>query len=350
MADTKVLEAQQWVNATYKGVSGYHACPEDGNTGWSTMYSLTMGLQHELGISPVVANFGPGTLSRLAALGDILFGWNENQNIVRILRHGLFCKGYWGGDYSVGYYDTYAAGAVNKMKADMGLEQDGQAQAKVFKAVLNMDAYVLLAGGAEDVRSIQQWLNTRYWTKSTFTIGPADGHFSRDVQQGLMKAIQIEIGIPEGSATGTFGPSTRAGLKAHPVAEGDSGIFVQLFSAACVFNQPFIDAEGTTWNTPFESTFDDKLTQFVKTFQKFSALPVSGYGDYATWAQLLISTGDPDRKVNASDTAYTITASRGARQPSHRQVHRVLPGLCRCARFTSGVGERMSRPGWETQC
>ncbi|MFE0346140.1 glycoside hydrolase domain-containing protein [Streptomyces griseoluteus] len=52
----------------------------------------------------------------------------------------------------------------------------------------------------------------------------------------------------------------------------------------------------------------------------------AGYGDYATWAQLLISTGDPDRKVNASDTAYTITASRGARMYSdgYRYVGRYI--------------------------
>lgn len=217
----------------------------------------------------------------------------------------------------------------------MGLEQDGRVQAKVFKAALNMDAYVLLAGGSDEVRSIQQWLNERYWTKSTCSIGPADGHFSRDVQQGLMKAIQLEVGIAEDSATGTFGPGTQAGLKAHPVAQGNSGIFVQLFSAACVFNQPVIDKEGTTWNTSFKKEFDDKLVQFVKAFQKFSALfisgsdgspSVSGYGDYATWAQLLISTGDPDRKVDASDTAYTITASRGARlfSDGYRYVGRYI--------------------------
>ncbi|MBU5895482.1 hypothetical protein JVW19_26265, partial [Vibrio cholerae O1] len=61
--DTKVLDAQTWVNATYGGVSGYVGCPEDGRTGWSTMNALVMGLQHELGISPVVASFGPTTMS-----------------------------------------------------------------------------------------------------------------------------------------------------------------------------------------------------------------------------------------------------------------------------------------------
>lgn len=49
--DQMVLAAQQWVNATYGGVPGYQAVPETGRTGWSTVYALTRGLQHELGIS-----------------------------------------------------------------------------------------------------------------------------------------------------------------------------------------------------------------------------------------------------------------------------------------------------------
>jgi hypothetical protein len=98
MADEKVLAAQKWVNATYGKVSGYAKCPEDGKTGWATMYALTMGLQHELGISPVVASFGDGTLAKVTALGTIGIGWRKNTNIVKIIRHSLFCKGYWGGD------------------------------------------------------------------------------------------------------------------------------------------------------------------------------------------------------------------------------------------------------------
>src|SRR5690349_9918855 len=106
MADEKVLAAQKWVNSTYGGVSGYVKCPEDGKTGWATMYSLTMGLQRELGISPVVANFGDGTLAKVAALGTIGIGWKRIPNIVKIIRHALFCKGYWGGDLTVSEFDS----------------------------------------------------------------------------------------------------------------------------------------------------------------------------------------------------------------------------------------------------
>lgn len=83
------------MNSTYGNVTGYVRCPENGNTGWATMNSLIMGLQHELGISPVVASFGSTTYSKFAALGDIGFGWDKNRNIVAVLEYGLWCKGYW---------------------------------------------------------------------------------------------------------------------------------------------------------------------------------------------------------------------------------------------------------------
>jgi peptidoglycan hydrolase-like protein with peptidoglycan-binding domain len=312
MADEKVLAAQKWVNATYGNVAGYARCPEDGRTGWPTMYSLIMGMQHELGISPVVANFGDGTLSKLSALGNIGIGWEKNKNIVKILRHGLFCKGYWGGDTAVPQYDPTAAASVNLMKENMGLAQDGTVQPKVFRAILNMDAYVVVAGGTDKAREIQRWLNGRYWTRSNFSLGPTDGLYSRDVQQALMKAIQLELGIPESQATGNFGEGTKAGLKTHEVGPGSSGIFMSLFSAACVFNEPVYSADADHERTHFTDSWDADVEGWVAGFQEFSVIPVSRRGDYATWAQLLVSMGDPDRQVTAADTAYTITPSRAA--------------------------------------
>ncbi|WP_394940075.1 glycoside hydrolase domain-containing protein [Psychromicrobium sp. YIM B11713] len=304
--DPKVKEAQVWVNATYAGTSGYVPCPEDGLIGWSTMYSLVMGLQHELGISPVVAAFGPTTMSRLQTLGELNQGWGgKDDRIVRILQHGLFCKGYWGAN-TYGTFDGVTAAAVAGLRSNMGLPPGSSVPASIFRCILNLDAYIVLAGGTEKVRGIQQWLNGRYWQKDAYTIGPCDGIYSRDVQQSLMIALQYELGIS--SPNGAFGPATQAGLRTHSVQQGDSGIFVELFSAACVFNEPVpFDPEVFTTQ---RSTFDAKLGEFVSAFQAFSQLQVNGRGDYSTWAQLLVSTGDPDRPVAGCDTRFEITASR----------------------------------------
>ncbi|WP_031505767.1 glycoside hydrolase domain-containing protein [Streptomyces megasporus] len=309
MADEQVLRAQKWVNSNYGSVPGYERCREDGRTGWATMNSLTMALQHELGISPVVASFGPTTYSKFAALGDIGFGWDRNRNIVAILQFGLWCKGYWAVEPgSEGWFTGVTRAAVEDLRQNMGIGGEGVVNAKIAKAILNMDAYVVVAGGSEGVRSIQRWLNGRYWTRDAYSIGPCDGIYSRDVQKSLMIALQYELGIS--APNGNYGPGTQAGLKANPVAQGDSGVLVQIFSAACVFNSPTYDDDLDEVHTTWRSTFDDKLAEWVRLFQRFNKLGETGRGDFDTWSQLLVSMGNPDRDATGSDTRYEITPSR----------------------------------------
>jgi peptidoglycan hydrolase-like protein with peptidoglycan-binding domain len=313
VADAQVLRAQKWVNSKYGSVSGYVACPENGSVGWGTVNSLVMGLQHELGISPVVASFGPTTISKFEALGEIGFEWDKNRNIVAILQFGLWCKGYWAVEpESEGWFTGVTRDAVEKLRSNMGIGGAGVINAKIAKAILNMDAYVVVAGGTDKIRGIQQWLNQNYWTKSAASIGPCDGIYSRDVQKALMIALQYELGIA--APNGNFGPGTQAALRNATVSEGSSGTLVSLFTAACVFNEPVPIGDGV--RTTFKSTFDSKTTEFVKLFQEFSYISrtssggYTGKGDYATWAQLLVSMGDPDRAVTASDTRYVITDAR----------------------------------------
>ncbi|MEU4920303.1 glycoside hydrolase domain-containing protein [Streptomyces parvus] len=313
MADQQVLRAQQWVNSKYGSVSGYVRCPENGNTGWGTMNSLVMALQHELGISPVVASFGPTTSTKFDALGGIGFEWDKNRNIVAILQYGLWCKGYWAVEpESEGWFTGVTRDAVEKLRSNMGIGGEGVIDAKIAKALLNMDAYVVVAGGTEKIRGIQQWLNRNYWTKSAFNVGPCDGIYSRDVQKSLLTALQYELGIS--APNGNFGPGTQAALRNVTLKEGDSSTLVSLFTAACVFNEPLPIGALEARRTTFKSTFDAKTTQYVKLFQEFSYLfepgRESGRGDYTTWAQLLVSMGDPDRKVTASDTRFVIDAPR----------------------------------------
>ncbi|MFD5829340.1 glycoside hydrolase domain-containing protein [Lentzea sp. NPDC060358] len=325
-----MLEAQQWVNATYGAVPGYERCEENGRTGWATMYSLTRGLQHELGITELSDSFGPTTMARVAAQGPINQGYTANANIVRIVQHGLFCKGYDAGDTRSGRFHSGTTAAVSSLKTDVGLSgSDGTVDPKIFKAILNMDAYVLLAGGRQRVQAIQRWLNGRYLNRSTFFVIPCDGIYSRDVQQALMKAIQYQIGIADDNATGNFGPGTQAGLRANPVGPGSAQSWVELFSAACVFNSPIRrpdrpDGSGT--EASFQYRWDDDLSAWVRAFQRFSLLEATGVGDYRTWAQLLVSMGDPDRPATACDTSRHILGDRGTRlfNAGYRVVGRYL--------------------------
>ncbi len=280
------------------------------------MYSLTMALQHELGITALSWSFGPATMAKLEAHGPV--SSSSKKNLIYIAQCAFFCKGYDAGDIN-GEWGNRTIGvstdlAVYMMMDEMGLaaSRDNTIKPKVFKALLTLDAYKLLNGGNSEVRKIQQWLNANYWGKSFGAVIPCDGIYSRDVQQSLMKAIQSASGIEDASVNGQFGPRTREGLRQHPLAPGDVGLWVQFLSAACVFNGDIV-VNGTPTRTVFRDQFVEALSNYLKDFQNFnqvSGLGSSGHGkaDYDTWCQLLVSTGNPDRATAGCDTRFTISS------------------------------------------
>jgi peptidoglycan hydrolase-like protein with peptidoglycan-binding domain len=319
--DANVLAAQQWVNATYRGVSGYNVVVEDGVVGWQTMYALTRALQHELGITALADNFGTGTLTALSAHGSV--GPTEtNHNIVKIAQSGLYCKGYNPNGID-GAYGPSVAAAVAALMTDAGLasQVNGLLAPKVFKAVLNMDGYQLPAGSSAAVRAAQQWLNNRYLSRSAFFVGPCDGYPTRDVLKALTFGLQYEMGLSDSVATGNFGPTTQAGIKAQGVvSKGSTGAWVQLFSAALTC---YPSAQR------FVATFDDQLVTDVSAFQKFCCLPATGAGDFSTWASLLISTGDQARSATGADTITEVNTARAATLTSggYRVIGRYLTNV-----------------------
>jgi peptidoglycan hydrolase-like protein with peptidoglycan-binding domain len=319
MVDPWILTVQNYINITYAGTP-VGQVEVTGRTGWPTMYALTRALQRELGIASLSNTFGPGTVSALDAYGAIgLFEDSDTSNdsvaeikrkrINNIIRAGLFAKGYNGGSGVLdGTYSTTTIAAVKAMRTDMGLAAgDGKMTSKVFKSLLTMDAYVLLGGGSDAIRSIQRDLNGRYSTRRDFAIIPADGIFSRGVQSALLYALQFEIGMADGTANGNFGPGTQSGLKAAgAVASGSvdtTRYFVHLFQAALTFNG---------YPTPYTGTFSSGTAATTRAFQEFSALPVTGKADFVTWASLLTSTGDTSRPGTAVDCITTITPARAA--------------------------------------
>lgn len=307
--DYWVHRAQVWVNQTYAGVTGYVPCPETGKTGWSTMYSLTRALQHELGITTLSDTFGDTTLSRMTAFGPISAS-TSRVNMKIIVEAAMYCKGYSGGGMDGSFNTSTQAGLV-KWKNDMGFPAAGTSNsvnAKEMKALLTMDAYVLLAGGDAAVRQAQQWMNATYIGRRDYYMVPCDGYYSRNVQRGLILGIQYSIGMADGVANGNFGPGTRDGIRTKALlVEGttDTGTtrFVKLFKAAMHFNRrPEVD-----WAS---STFTDTTSVATARFQAFCHLPITGDGDYQTWCSLLVSTGDPERPGTASDCMTPLNAAR----------------------------------------
>ncbi|MFD0069469.1 peptidoglycan-binding protein, partial [Streptomyces sp. NPDC127574] len=306
MADEMVRRAQAFINGAYEGKLGIDRIPETGVTGWPTMFGLTRALQYELGITSLSDTFGPTTLSTLASKYPSLNSATvPSANFARIIQSGLYCKGYDGGDID-GLYSSRVQASMAKLKQDMGVDftyPGGDLVPKVFKGLLNMDAYVTVNGGSESIRAVQRWLNGTYVSRRDFTIIPADGHHSRDVAKSVLFAVQYEIGMADGTANGVFGPGTQSGLKSHTVTTGDSGPWVQLFSGAMILNQRPVT---------FTSSFTSALSSAVSSFQSFAALPATGKGDFSTWASLLVSYGDQSRKGEACDGVTRVTPARAA--------------------------------------
>lgn len=309
MADPWVTKVQNWLNTTYSGVLGFRPVAVTGRTGWSTMYALTRALQHELGITELSDSFGPGTLGRLSNLGPI--GPTTSQkNIVRLIQGAMYCKGYDGGNGELdGVYSATTIAGVKELRQDIGLAAgDGRIAAKITKALFNMDAFVLIDGGSAAIRTIQRDLNNRYLGRADFFAIPADGYFSRAVQNALMLAIQYEIGMADGVANGNFGPGTQAGLRSQGLIQSGSAdgsrYFVHLFQAALTFNG---------YTTAYNGSFTATTANTTGSFQAFAMLPATRQADFQTWASLLVSTGDPERPGAALDcSADTVTPARAA--------------------------------------
>lgn len=305
--DPYVQNTQEFIN-TYaeNGISGIGPVVVDGQTGAQTVVALIRALQWELGIRTLSDAFGPSTLAALTKVGSVN-GSTANKNIVRIAQGAMYCKGYNGGDGDLdAVWDATVVAGVQKLHRDIGLAGgSGVIEPKIFKALLNLDAFVLLSGGDTVIQSIQRSLNARYLSRTDFYAIPADGIYSRDVQRALLFAIQYEIGLADGVANGNFGPATKSGLKTYgalSTGSTDSARYlVHLYQAALRFNG---------YAVAYDGTFSSDTKAKTASFQGFVGLPASGNADLQTWGALLVSTGDPDRPGTGADCVTTLTDER----------------------------------------
>ncbi|MFJ3939345.1 glycoside hydrolase domain-containing protein [Streptomyces parvus] len=307
MADEMVQRAQRFINTTYgNGATlGISKIQENGRTSWTVMYALTRALQYEMGISALSNAFGPTTMGTIAEkYGKLDETTVPSANFCRIIQSALYCKGYDGGEIDGKYNDRVKA-SVAKLHQNMGVGGTYPGSSlwpKTAKGLFNMDAYTTIGGGSDSIRSIQQWMNGKYILRKDYYVIPCDGHFSRDVQKSMLLAIQYELGMADGVANGVFGPGTKAGLRQHTLTTGSSGTWVQLFSAAMIFNR--------RTGVSFTSNYNSTLADAVRTFQSFLKLSANGTADFQTWASLLVSYGDDTRKGIAFDCADEVTAAR----------------------------------------
>ncbi|MER5645082.1 glycoside hydrolase domain-containing protein [Streptosporangium sp. NPDC002524] len=318
LMDMNVFGAQKWVNDRYDELApGYLKCLTTGRTGWPTVLSLTQALQYELGIRPTVQNFGPGTMQAVQN-HPLRPDTETNPDIISIYNWALWCKGYAAGRLSH-VWDEASRNSFTQLLGHMGLTGvviTNALWARISRALLTMDQFRVVPGGDAVTQSIQQHINKRYVAQRNIpamNLVPCDGHYSREVQKGLMMALQYELGIGVNDINGYFGPGTESGLRTRG-SGALTGDFRLLFRSACFLNSPTYGDGQQIPYSPQDIHTDAQTathTNWLRAFQSFSQIPVTGTNDYTTWAQLLISAGDSRREATGCDCITEITLDRG---------------------------------------
>lgn len=115
-----VFYTQRWLNQEYGKVSGFGSIPENGKTGWNTVYGLLWALQHELDITSLSNNFGPSTSSKYSA-NPLSHKDGVTDKKYVILQCALWCKGYSPG-YNISYNEKTGKVTINAV-FDANLEK-----------------------------------------------------------------------------------------------------------------------------------------------------------------------------------------------------------------------------------
>lgn len=293
--DIKVLEVQKWLNQTYGGVSGFEKVPENGHTGWPTIYGLREGLQQELKIHPLAQGFGDQTKTKLSEIiGTLKLGYKGK--IIKLIKGAFWCKGISPTSFS-DVFDKELVQAIKELQEDAGLLGTGDLSVHLMAALFDMSAFVLIPGeGSPQVREMQQYLNRKY--SAEIGILPCDGIYQRSTNMALIYALQRVEGMSAQEANGNYGPGTIA--KTPTVYPGEIGEIVRIIQYGLYVNGFYTGA--------FDGQFNQIVADSIVAFRKFMNLPpFTATADLTVIKELLTSNGNTNRDSIALDTATQLT-------------------------------------------
>ena len=331
----EVLEAQQWLNATYGNNPYYIHVEETGLPGTATSFALVSALQIELNLGTITGIFGNMTY---AACQSAPLNENDTGNRVMILQYGFYCKGYdpIGSSGVLGTFGSETTSALQQIQADAGLssiQSSDSAEGLQMMAVVGVDEYKFVSHGDLRIRPFQQYLNTTYLDylnnrliDDPVGLCPCDGIYGRNTCRAILFALQSEMNIPLLEATGNFGPTTKRCLPDIPYNQQQFDNYGNVYSSTqitnftriaqftvyCIGHNRFMINPQTSGSRYDPGRFDgiiDLSTMFAfNTFRIDYRLPqpVTMITIY-DWMSLLLSTGYPDRAVTAIDCATRIT-------------------------------------------
>lgn len=358
--DDMVYLTQKWLNQEYGNVPGFGSVPENGRTGWDTVYGLLRALQHELGITDLANSFG-STTSSLYSQNLLQRNDGATDKKYAILQGALWCKGYDPG-HSIhdnngeisfeAVFDASVENAVIQLKEDAGLTNpDGVVTLSVMKALMSMDSFKLLPsyyGSDANVRNFQQKLNRKY--EAYIGLVPCDGVYGRNTNRALIYALQAEEGLPVGTANGNFGSTTLAccpeipyvanasAAKRYP-GDNTSSYYTNAQIASLTELVQFALYVNGFGNGTFNGIFDTNTRQNLRDFQKHHAIEITGRADRDTWLSLFISKGNTERAALGADCATILNQAKAQTlyDNGYRYIGRYLTGTA------GGISKALTR-------
>ena len=309
--DPYVLNVQQWVNNTYKGKTGYSEIPENGKTGWTTIYALLHALQIELGITATADNFGNGTIN--AFNRDYPNGVEQQddndttkKNIYGIIQGALLCKGYSiGASQPTCNFYGGTGDAIKSLKADAGLtDTTSTVTLNIMKALMSMDYFYSYdtSERTQNIINMQRYLNRNY--EDYIGLCPCDGVYGRRTSKALIYAIQAEEKMPLSVANGNCGPSTKGclpNIKNNGQYSGTNYLGGS-YSSSDINSFKILANIALYFNGFGNGNISSDLNiNSINSFQMKYAISVNGNIDYTTWLSLLVSCGDQNRSAIACD-------------------------------------------------
>lgn len=346
--DPFVLNVQKWLNNTYRGKTGYTEIPENGKTGWTTIYALLHALQIELGITDTADNFGAGTEAAFKkyypnGVKEQVSSDMTKKNIYGIIQGGLLCKGYAiGANTPTCNFYAGTGSAIKKLKSDAGINASSSTVTlNIMKALMSMDYFYSYdtSTKTKNIQKIQRYLNANY--EDYIGLSPCDGIYGRRTNKALIYALQAEEGMPTSVANGNFGPSTKKCCPTIPYSNAESNYSGVNYSESQIGRFAKLANMGLYVNGIGDGNFDTTLSMaLVKQFQSKYALPITGILNLTTWLSIFISCGDTTRSAKACDCATILTVEKAQTlyDNGYRYVGRYLSGT-----IVGGASKALSR-------
>ena len=202
------------------------------------------------------------------------------------------------------------------MQEQIGLEKiNGIVNANIIEAILTTEAFTIVGYGNATIRSIQQSINKKYGEYLNRYI-PTNGIFDRNTSNAFIIAIQVEVGS---TVDGIWGNETMNKCPTLMVGSSNKNMIYLLQYLLYCYG---FDPNG------LDGGYGNGVANAVKKFQQFSMLDADGICGKQTWAALVVSCGDINRKANACDTRFEITQERAEvlKNNGYKVVGRYLTG------------------------